>query len=50
MGEALKIPGNIAVPPQPASLTAGTSMRPRPRKIFALLNQPLYINLKMKYQ
>jgi len=38
MGEALKISVNIAMSPQPASLTAGTLMRPRPRKIFALLN------------
>jgi hypothetical protein len=50
MGEAIKIPGKIAVSPHLTSLTAGISMRLRPRKIFAPLNKPLHIYRKMEYQ
>jgi hypothetical protein len=49
-GEALKVAKNVAVSPQPHPPAARTAMRPKPGIIFAVFNQPLYINRKMEYQ
>jgi hypothetical protein len=49
-GEALKVSPHIAMAPKTAGLTGRTLLRPGPRKIFAFLNQPLYIYRKMEYQ
>ena len=46
----LKIAKNVAVNPDPTSLTTRTSPRPRPRISPAFLRQPLYIRPKIEYQ
>jgi hypothetical protein len=50
LSPAFKISLNIAVTPETTALTSWASLRPGPTKIFAFLNQPLYIYRKMKYQ
>jgi hypothetical protein len=50
LSPAFKISPNIAVTPETTPLTSRTPLRPRPTKIFAFLNQTLYIYRKMKYQ
>jgi hypothetical protein len=47
---AFKISLHIAVTPETTPLTSWAPLRPWPTKIFAFLNQPLYIYRKMKYQ
>jgi len=47
---AFKISLHIAVTPETTSLTSWALLRPWPAKIFAFLNQPLYIYIKMEYQ
>ena len=47
---AFKISLHIPMPPKPTSITSRTLLRSRPTKIFAFLNQPLYIYVKREYQ
>jgi hypothetical protein len=47
---AFKISLHITVTPETTPLTSWASLRLWPTKIFAFLNQPLYIYRKMKYQ
>jgi hypothetical protein len=47
---AFKISPHIPMPPKTTPLTSRAPLRLRPTIILALLNQPLYIYSKMKYQ
>ena len=44
LNKTLKISAHIPVSPEPTPLTSRALRRPRPTKIFAFLNQPLYIS------
>jgi len=48
--QAFKISLHIPMAPKSPSFTSRTLLGPGPTKIFAFLNQPLYIYLKREYQ